>query len=52
MIADSKYVGWINTLQGTARFIREVNGGPARKVEGCSERVQETVRETQELSGR
>jgi hypothetical protein len=35
MIADSKYVGWINTLQGTARFTREVNGGPARGWEGA-----------------
>lgn len=39
MIADSKYVGWINSLEGAARFIREVNKGSCQKMGECSERA-------------
>ena len=40
MMADSKYVGWINTLEGAARFIREMNKGSCQKMGGCSERAR------------
>lgn len=43
MIADSKYVGWINTLEGAARIIREVNGGPARGWEGAQKGSRELL---------
>lgn len=46
MIADSKYVGWINTLEVAARIIREVNKGSCQGMGGHSVRVLETVRET------
>lgn len=51
MIADSKYVRRINTLEGGARFIREVNKGSCQKMGECSERVQETIGEAQEQTG-
>lgn len=43
MIADSKYVGWINTLEGAARFIKEVNGGPARGLGGAQKGYRELL---------
>jgi hypothetical protein len=35
MIADSKYVRWINTLEGAASFIREVKTGPHQRKRGA-----------------